>query len=66
MNEFLTAIGLVLVIEGMCYALAPRRLKALMAMAERVPEETLRTGGLIALGVGFGLIWLARRVLAGP
>jgi uncharacterized protein YjeT (DUF2065 family) len=64
MSEIVTAVGLVLVIEGLIYALAPRHLKAMMALVDRVPEDALRTGGIIAIGVGVGLIWLARRIIA--
>jgi len=65
MSEVVTAIGLVLVIEGLLYALGPRHLKAMMSLIERVPEDALRMAGIAAIGLGVGLIWLARRVLGG-
>ncbi|MGE0210573.1 MAG: DUF2065 domain-containing protein [Parvibaculaceae bacterium] len=64
MSELVTALGLVLVIEGLVYALGPRHLKTMLALVERVPEDALRTGGIIAIGIGVMLIWLARRILA--
>ncbi|MGE4246449.1 MAG: DUF2065 domain-containing protein [Parvibaculaceae bacterium] len=64
MSELVTALGLVLVIEGLVYALGPRHLKTMLALVERVPEDALRTGGIIAIGIGVVLIWLARRILA--
>lgn len=65
MSELVTAVGLVFVIEGLVYTLAPTRLKAMLQMVERVPDETLRTGGLIAIGIGVGIVWLARQGIAG-
>ncbi len=65
MSEFITAIGLVFVIEGLLYALAPGRLKSMMAMAEQLPEEMLRTGGLLSIGAGVAIVWVARSLLSG-
>lgn len=63
MSEFVTAIGLVLVIEGLIYAVAPGRLKTLAEFASRVPEETLRNAGIVAVAVGVAVVWIARSVL---
>ena len=65
MSELITALGLVLVIEGIGYALAPGRFKAMMALAAEISEERLRTGGIIAVAVGVAVVWLARQYLAG-
>jgi len=59
----LMALGLVFVIEGLLYALVPRQLKTMMQAMESLPEETLRTGGLVAIGVGVFLVWLVRTVV---
>jgi uncharacterized protein len=64
MSELVTAVGLVLVIEGLVYAAAPARLKAMLARMEQVPDETLRMGGVVAVGVGVAIIWLARQAIA--
>lgn len=66
MSELVTAFGLVLVIEGLLYALGPRYLKGMLALIDRVPEDVLRVGGIVAVCVGVAVIWLARRVLAAP
>lgn len=66
MSEIVTALGLVLVIEGLVYALGPRQLKGMLALMERVPEDALRIGGIVAICLGVGLIWFARRLLASP
>ena len=54
------AIGLVLVVEGLVFALAPSRLDDLLAMMARMPVETRRLIGLTALAIGVGLVALAR------
>jgi uncharacterized protein YjeT (DUF2065 family) len=65
MTAFLTALGLVLVIEGLLYAFVPGHLKRMMAMMQTVPEDALRTGGVVAMAAGVALVWLARAVLGG-
>ncbi|WP_204115361.1 DUF2065 domain-containing protein [Shimia biformata] len=55
----LLAIGLVLVVEGLVYALAPSLVEDLLAALRALPEEQRRILGLAALGVGVALVWLA-------
>ena len=52
-------LGLVLVIEGLVFALAPSRLDELVEMMARLTREQRRGIGLAALGAGVLLIWLA-------
>ena len=60
MSWILLAIGLVLVVEGLVFALAPSRLEEMLALIARMPVETRRLIGLLALTVGVGLVWAAR------
>jgi uncharacterized protein len=60
-RDFLTALGLVLVIEGVLYALIPDRMRRMMADLLTRPSETLRIGGLVVAAVGLALVWLIRR-----
>ena len=60
MRELVTAIGLVLVIEGLLYAVAPGRLKSLAEFASRVPEDMLRNAGIVAVAAGVAIVWVAR------
>jgi uncharacterized protein YjeT (DUF2065 family) len=60
MDEFVTALGLVLVIEGLAYALFPAVLQRMMAAALQLPENMLRTGGLAIMATGVFVIWLLR------
>ena len=60
MNDFLAAIGLVLVIEGLLYAVCPGAVRRMMEMARETSDSTLRAGGLMALVVGVLIVWLVR------
>ena len=54
------AIGLVLVVEGLVFALAPSRLDDWLRPLSELPPETRRLLGLVALAIGAVLISLAR------
>lgn len=60
MSLILLALGLVLVVEGLVFALAPSRLEDLLALIARIPVDTRRLIGLGAMALGVALIWLAR------
>jgi len=60
MTDFLTALALVLVIEGITYALAPGLIRAALQRMETLPESTLRIGGLAAAALGVVFVWLLR------
>jgi len=56
----LLALGLVLVVEGLAFALAPSRMDDILALMAKIPRETRRLIGLIALATGVALVWMAR------
>ncbi|TIU72330.1 MAG: DUF2065 family protein [Mesorhizobium sp.] len=60
MQDFLAAIGLVLVIEGLVYGGFPALARKLAAEVLSMPENVLRIGGLVAIAVGVGIVWLIR------
>jgi uncharacterized protein YjeT (DUF2065 family) len=60
MVDFLTALCLVLVIEGLFIALFPHRLRQIMAMLDEMPPEGLRYAGLAAATIGVLLVWVLR------
>ncbi|BCM20411.1 DUF2065 domain-containing protein [Mesorhizobium sp. J8] len=60
MQDFLAAIGLVLVIEGLVYAGFPALARKLAAEVLSMPENMLRIGGLAAIAIGVGIVWLVR------
>ncbi|MGY9004004.1 MAG: DUF2065 domain-containing protein [Rhodospirillales bacterium] len=60
MTAFLTALGLAIVIEGVCYALFPNAMKKMMLSVLEQPSSALRMLGVTAAIVGVGIIWLIR------
>ncbi|TYB81160.1 DUF2065 domain-containing protein [Maritimibacter fusiformis] len=60
MGYIVLGFGLVLVIEGLVFALAPSRLDDLVAAMAALTKDQRRTIGLIAVALGVGLVWLAR------
>lgn len=55
-------LGLVLVIEGLVFALAPSRLDEIVAMMAALSPEQRRLIGLLAVTLGVGLVWLGRSI----
>lgn len=60
MTDLFTALALVLVLEGALWAISPDGMKRAAAVALGMANQQLRTGGLIAAGLGVFLIWLMR------
>jgi len=60
MDDLGVAIGLVLVIEGLLWALAPRFGRRLLEAASETPESSLRLGGTVAVAAGVLIVWLVR------
>ena len=66
MRDLGTALAMVLVIEGLLYALFPEGMKRLMAQMMSVSPSALRFAGLGAAVVGVVFVYLARRGVAVP
>ena len=60
MTDLLAAFGLVLVIEGLLWALAPGFGRRMLEAASEMPENSLRTAGAVAVGAGVFVVWLVR------
>jgi uncharacterized protein YjeT (DUF2065 family) len=58
--QFVVAIGLVLVIEGLLFAAFPAAAKRLAAAAMESPENSLRIAGIVSAVIGLVIIWLVR------
>jgi len=56
----LLALGLVLVLEGLVYALAPSIVEELLEMLRSFSEGQRRTMGLMAVALGVLVIWIAK------
>ncbi len=54
------ALGLVLMVEGLVYALAPSLVEQLLVALRAMPVETRRMVGILALALGLVLIWTAK------
>lgn len=60
MSDLVVGIGLVLVIEGLLWALSPRLGTELLAAAAQTPPSTLRIYGCAAVAAGAALVWFIR------
>lgn len=60
MQDILTGIGLVLVIEGLVYALAPSLLVRMLEALRSLPDAWVRGIGLGAVTMGVLVLWVAR------
>lgn len=60
MNDFLTALALVLVIEGLLYAAFPEQMKRAIAQMLQLPASQIRTVALIFAAVGLLGLWLIK------
>jgi len=60
MTDLLVGLGLVLVIEGLLWALAPRLGARLLEMISQTPESTVRTAGAVSVAIGVFTVWLVR------
>ena len=58
--DLLMALGLVLVIEGLLYALVPAHLKAMMQTVQKLSDDQLRIGGVAAMAAGVTVVWIVR------
>ncbi len=62
MGWALLALGLVFLVEGLVYALAPHIVEDLLRAMRDMPMETRRLLGLGAMAAGLALIWLAAQL----
>ncbi|MGR3662069.1 MAG: DUF2065 domain-containing protein [Paracoccaceae bacterium] len=62
MSIVILAFGLVLSVEGLVFALAPKRLEDALEMLRQITPETRRLLGLGSLAVGVFLIWISKLI----
>ena len=60
MKELVIALGLLLFIEGMLYAIFPSKMKNMLKIIEKVEVTQLRAGGLFFAIIGFIIIWYVK------
>ena len=62
MGMILLAFGLVLIVEGLAYALAPSLIERMLEALRSLPEQARRLSGLLCVVSGLVLIWGAFQV----
>ena len=60
MADFVAALGLVLVIEGVAFAAFPAATRRAMALMMETPDGSLRMAGVAAAVVGVLVVWFVR------
>jgi uncharacterized protein YjeT (DUF2065 family) len=60
MQDFLAAVGLVFVIEGLIFSAFPTSAKKAVASVLETPDGILRMIGLGSAVIGLIIVWLAR------
>jgi len=57
MRELIIALGLLLFIEGILYAIFPSKMKNILSKLNQISDRQLRSGGLFFVILGFVIIW---------
>ena len=60
MNDLIVGAGLVLVFEGLLWALAPHLATRFLQAAAEMPEQSLRLAGIVSVIVGMVIVWAIR------
>ena len=61
MKELIIAIGLLLFIEGILYALFPFKMKNILKSLDKLTINQLRISGLFFSLVGFTIVWYLKK-----
>ncbi|BCX17701.1 MAG: hypothetical protein KatS3mg117_1383 [Geminicoccaceae bacterium] len=60
MRDLATGLGLVLVVEGLAWAVAPAAMKRAARRVLEIAEGPLRLTGLVVAAAGVFAVWLVR------
>ena len=55
------ALGMLLILEGLLYAIFPNRMKSMIIKMTEMSNESLKWGGLMSAILGFLMLWNAMR-----
>lgn len=62
MTLLLLAFGLVMILEGLVYALAPSLLERMLETLRSMPESAVRQIGGLVIVLGLILVWVAFQI----
>jgi len=57
MKDLILALGLLLFVEGLFFAIFPTRIKNMFKYIEKISETKLRSAGVFFLILGFLIVW---------
>jgi len=57
MKDLISALGLLLFLEGLFFAIFPTKIKNMIKTIEKIPENKLRRTGIFFLILGFLIVW---------
>jgi uncharacterized protein len=63
MQDFLSALALLLVIEGLLFAAFPGGTRRAMLEAAKTPDDMMRRIGIISAVIGIAALYVVKRVL---
>ena len=55
------ALGMLLILEGLLYAIFPNRMKSMIVKMTEMSNDSLKWGGLMSAILGFLMLWNAMR-----
>ena len=61
MIDFLSAIGLIFILEGLLLFSSPKRLKKILQIITIYPETKIRIIGGVSVLLGIVLLWIIRK-----
>ena len=61
MIDFLSAIGLIFILEGLLLFSSPKRLKKILQIITIYPENKIRIIGAVSVLLGIVLLWIIRK-----
>ncbi len=63
MEDFLAALALLFVIEGLLFAAFPNATRRAMLEAAKTPDDMVRKIGVVCAALGIAALWVVRRVM---
>jgi uncharacterized protein YjeT (DUF2065 family) len=59
-GDFVTAIGLAFVVEGLMFLAFPEPVRRMMSSVAASPTQQLRVAGVVSAVIGLTLLWFVR------